>query len=415
MRKVGLIVGLLLCASYQGSAEAKKREPPTRSQALADCGSRVPGFGECYKLHDGHTYSQCANQIQNCLQFLKTAEAAFKTGHWHPSQGPWANCGGRRAGSPYGRSYTIQCSYLSNIDKDAEYRATAEAARKAEAKREERTQRERCERKWPDYVGSIKQAFDTAPEHEVYGLPEMRVIDPRHVQAYFDQALVRATKVLEQPANAENELGTYWRLAYLLQLGTDENRPGPCRMYTLDSTGLTPEIAVWREKLAAQATALLEVRAAEIRRQEDEIRRQQEREKKLDEAHDRKVFAAIRRAGAKADTYYWGLAENVIEEGMSKVRGRAVFLDAADGGFGLLQVLSGGKALFDGGYPFTVMVVGIKTANLMHETALTHIGVHWVKVLGFVNYTNPMGGQAQAVKVKPLRKIPHPERGQKLE
>jgi hypothetical protein len=186
-------------------------------------------------------------------------------------------------------------------------------------------------------------------------------------------------------------------------------------MYTLDSTGLTPEIAVWREKLAAQATARLEALAAEVRRQQDEIRRQQELEKKLDVAHDRKVFAAIKRAGAKADAYYVGLAESVIEEGMSKVRGRPVFLYEADGGFGLLQVLRGGKALFDGGYPFTVMVVGIKTTNLMHGTPLTDIGLHWVKVLGFVNYTNPMGGQAQAVKVKPLRKIPHPVRGQKFE
>ena len=100
---------------------------------------------------------------------------------------------------------------------------------------------------------------------------------------------------------------------------------------------------------------------------------------------------------------------------MKEIRGHAVLLDWEDESFALIQVLPGGKALFDGSFPFTVMVVGSKTTNLMHSTALTDIGVHWVKVLGFVNYTNPIGGQAQAVKVKPLRNIPHSERGQKLE
>ena len=52
------------------------------------------------------------------------------------------------------------------------------------------------------------------------------------------------------------------------------------------------------------------------------------------------ILQAIKRAGAKDDAYYLGLADNVIEEGMAKVRGRAVFLDAADGGFRLLQVLT---------------------------------------------------------------------------
>jgi len=37
MRKVGLVVGLLLCACCEGQADAKRREPPTRSQARTDC------------------------------------------------------------------------------------------------------------------------------------------------------------------------------------------------------------------------------------------------------------------------------------------------------------------------------------------------------------------------------------------
>jgi len=296
MRKVGLVVGLLLCASYGGRAEAKKRPPPTRSEAFADCQTRVPRFGECYKLHDEHTYSQCTNQIQNCEQLLKTAESAFLAGRWHPNQGPWAKCGEKRAGSPYGRSYTIQCSYLDNIDKDPEFRRREEQNREQVERNKaekERTLRERCERKWPDYMGPIKQAFDTAPDHTVYDLPKMPVINPRHVQAYFDRELVRATKMLEQPANAEKQLRTYMRLDYLFQLGAGENRPGPCRMYTFDSSGLKPEIWVRREELAAQSTARLEARAVEIQRQ-------QELDKKRADAHDRKVRAATRRAKAGA-------------------------------------------------------------------------------------------------------------------
>jgi hypothetical protein len=76
--------------------------------------------------------------VRNCSNLIKAAESAFLTGRWHPSQGPWANCGDRRGGSPYGRSWAVQCSYLDNIDKDPEFQAIAEAARKAEAKRKKR-------------------------------------------------------------------------------------------------------------------------------------------------------------------------------------------------------------------------------------------------------------------------------------
>jgi hypothetical protein len=156
MRQVGLVVGLLLCASYQGSAEAKKREPPTRSQALADCESRVPGFGECYKA--GPAGRECFQQIQNCKHFLTTAEVAFKTGGWHPNQGPWAKCDEKRAGSPYGRSYTIQCSYLDNIDKDPEFRAILEAARIAEAKRKRRDAEWEVEQRKMAREGAVRVA-----------------------------------------------------------------------------------------------------------------------------------------------------------------------------------------------------------------------------------------------------------------
>ena len=84
MRKVGWVVGLLLCASCQGSAEAKRREPPTRSQAFADCQTRVPHTTECYRAGP-----DCFYQVRNCSNLIKAAEAAFKTGRWHPSQGPW--------------------------------------------------------------------------------------------------------------------------------------------------------------------------------------------------------------------------------------------------------------------------------------------------------------------------------------
>jgi hypothetical protein len=88
---------------------------------------------ECYNKREKAV--ACYDQVQNCENFLKTAEAAFLAGRWHPNQGAWAKCGERRAGSLYGRPYTIQCSYLDSIDKDPEFQVIEEAARKAEAKR----------------------------------------------------------------------------------------------------------------------------------------------------------------------------------------------------------------------------------------------------------------------------------------
>lgn len=405
MRKIGLVVGLLLCASYGGRAGAKRSAPATRGQAMADCFASP-------------TYTVYGKE---CRRLISTAEAAFVARNWHPKDGSFDLCAQRQIR----KGWEITCSYLDNIDKDPGFRLYLRRREGEEEKREEaerkpgekeRLLRELCKRKWEDYALPIAHGFSTAPHHLVYDLPTVQVPRPWGLQGYFDQTLANAAGMLGQPANAEKQLGTYMRLVYLRRLGTDENRPRQCSTYyTFDPSGFKPEIAARLEELVAQSTVLLEARAAEIQRQEDEIRRQQERERKLDEAHDRKVFAAIKRAGAKDDTYYLGLSENVVEEGMSKVRGRAAFLDGYDGGFALIQVLSGGRAIFSGSFPFTVMVVGIKTANLMHDTALTDIGVHWVKVLGFENYTNVPGGQSQAVRVKPLRKIPHPERGQKLE
>ena len=82
----------------------------------------------------------------------------------------------------------------------------------------------------------------------------------------------------------------------------------------------------------------------------------------------------------------------MVEYGMKEIRGHAVLLDWEDESFALIQVLPGGKALFDGSFPFTVMVVGSKTTNLMHSTALTDIGGPG-QGSGFVNYTNPLAGR----------------------
>ena len=144
MKRMGLIVGLLLCASYEGPAEAKRREPATRSQALADCQARVPKETECYKVGP-----DCFNQVSDCLNLVNAAEAAFQAGRWHPSQGPWGNCGERGTGTSYGPPYRLQCSYLSNIDKDPEFKALVKR-REEEQKRLEEEQRraETQRREW---------------------------------------------------------------------------------------------------------------------------------------------------------------------------------------------------------------------------------------------------------------------------
>jgi len=420
MRKVGLVVGLLLCASYEGQAVAKRRQPATRSQAFANCQSH-PNSTTCRKL-------------------LAHGESAFESGRWDPSQGPfrigtsgvgfWADCGDRGTGTSFGRWYRVQCAYLSNIDNDADFKehvrrkeeearraaaATEERKRQAKAAREETElqakaaweeleRREPCAKVWPAYVEPFKQELDSSLERELYNLPELPVPPAWELQRVFDETRTDAVSMLKNPASVEEQLATYVELLYLSELGRSEKRPDACSEYKFDPSGYGEET---RKALNARLEELLvqvETRIAEI-----------ERQRKLDEAHDRKVRAAIRRAGAKADAWYLDLAYSVAEYGMADVRGHAAFLQDEDGGFALIQVLSGGRAIFSGSFPFTVMVVGIKTANLMHGTALTDIGVHWVKVLGFANYTNVPGGQSQAVRVKPLRKIPHPERGEKLE
>ena len=141
MRKVVLIVGLLLCASYEGRAEAKRREPATRSQALADCQARVPKETECYKVGP-----DCFNQVSDCLNLINDAEAAFQAGRWHPSRGPWGNCGERGTGTSYGPPYRLQCSYLSNIDKDPEFKALVDGREEQEKRREEKIRRAEAQR-----------------------------------------------------------------------------------------------------------------------------------------------------------------------------------------------------------------------------------------------------------------------------
>lgn len=156
MRKAGLVVGLLLCASFEARTEAKRREPPTRSQALADCQARVPGFTECYNKREAAL--DCHAQVQNCEELLNTAESAFLDGRWHPSQGPWANCGDRRGGSPYGRSWAVQCSYLDNIDKDAEFREREAAKQREEAERQKQLAEKGRQRKAAT-VARLEQAL----------------------------------------------------------------------------------------------------------------------------------------------------------------------------------------------------------------------------------------------------------------
>ena len=111
MRMFGLVVGLLLCASYEGRADAKRREPATRSEALFNC-----------KYHAGSA---------GCYRLIEVGEAAFEAGRWHPSKGPFrtgtgdtgsrADCSDTATGTSFGRWYGVQCSYLSNIDNDPEF------------------------------------------------------------------------------------------------------------------------------------------------------------------------------------------------------------------------------------------------------------------------------------------------------
>jgi hypothetical protein len=141
MRRLA-VLGLLLCASYEWDAKAKKREPPpTRSEAFAGCNTTAaPGnFHECRRL-------------------LQHGETAFLEGRWHPNDGPFGDCQYTKeprityAGGPAyapGKWYADQCAYLSNIHNDAEFQKLIqdekEAARQAEARRQAEMEKKRAE------------------------------------------------------------------------------------------------------------------------------------------------------------------------------------------------------------------------------------------------------------------------------
>ena len=138
-----LVLGLLPV----GGAEAKRREPPTRSQALASCGTPA------------------------CLQVIEQGEAAFLAGRWHPSEGPfrtgtnggyWADCSDTTTGTSFGSRYFIPCSYLSNIDKDPEFpvfvREREAAKQRKEAERQKRLAEKGRHRK-ATTVASLEQAL----------------------------------------------------------------------------------------------------------------------------------------------------------------------------------------------------------------------------------------------------------------
>lgn len=169
MRKAGLVVGLLLCASFEARAEAKRREPPTRSQALAACQAlTLKGDPTCRKL-------------------IEQGEAAFLAGRWHPSQGPfragtdgigfWADCGDTATGTSFGSWYGVQCGYLSNIDKDPEFPVFVRE-REAAKQREEEERRERRAEKARDYkaetVAALEQTLSKALESIPGSVGELR-------------------------------------------------------------------------------------------------------------------------------------------------------------------------------------------------------------------------------------------------
>jgi hypothetical protein len=224
---------------------------------------------------------------------------------------------------------------------------------------------------------------------------------PWSLQNKFDQAVKEAEAITKQPPDIDTQYGPLLRLTYYFRLGTGENRPSECDHYPFEATS---RLKTNGKAIGERHNALVDVAETRLAKKRE-----------LEQAYRDKVFAAIKRAGAKTDSFYIEIANSVIKYGMAEVRGRAVTLDVDDSEFVLLQVLPGGKALFH--HPFddydefpTIIVTGLKTADLMHGTALTDVGMKWVKVLGFVNYRNPFGGQAQAIQVKPLRKIPPPER-----
>ena len=151
MRRLVVVVALLMAGLLSSPwAEAKKRPPPTRSQALADCRSGRLGVDPtCHKL-------------------IEVAERAFQAGRWHPSQGPfrtgtdgvgfWADCGDRATGTSFGRWYGVQCAYLNNIDKDREFQA--ELARRQEAARKAAEEQRRKDAEWE--VTKVQMRRDAA-------------------------------------------------------------------------------------------------------------------------------------------------------------------------------------------------------------------------------------------------------------
>jgi hypothetical protein len=256
------------------------------------------------------------------------------------------------------------------------------------------------------YAGATKRMIDTAPDHDVVRFSEMPVTRPWTIQAMWDAALQELVPLLALSPHLDRDAGPLFTYHYLEVVGSGE-WPQACDQFArLGTSSAKPYAAAISSRtkcVGEQVNARLKARAEEIARQ-----------KKLEEAHDAKVRAAIKRAGANPDTYYFDVADSVLEYGMAEVRGHAVYLGGYDSNFVLLQVLKGGKAIFHAPgwrdeYPFTILVTGIKTADLMRGTPITEIGVSWVKVEGFANYPNAFGGQSQAVRAKAIRGIPHPD------